>query len=67
MLALVTLMEECLALRHLVIVMREGQVDAARVDVHLLPELLGCHDGALNMPPVSAISPWAWPVGLARL
>ncbi len=49
-LPLVALMEVGFTLGQLVVVMGERKVNAARVDVHLVTKLVGCHYGALNMP-----------------
>ncbi len=38
--------------------MREEEVDSSRVDVHVVTEDLGSHNGALNVPPWPPVSPW---------
>lgn len=54
-----------LTLGELVVVVREGQIDTARVDIHLLTKLIRRHDRALDMPTRATIAPWTLPVGLA--
>lgn len=46
-----------LRLGELVIVVRECEVNAARVDVHVLAEDFAGHDRALNVPTGAAIAP----------
>ena len=46
-----------LALRQLVLVVREGQVNAAAVDVHRAAQHVAAHDAALDVPPRAQGSP----------
>jgi hypothetical protein len=55
------------ALGHLVLVVREGQVDAAGVDVDGLAQRLVDHRRALDVPARTARAPGAVPLGLVLL
>ena len=52
------------ALRDLVLVMREDEVEAAGVDVEGLPEQRAAHSGALDVPARTAAAPGARPARL---
>mmetsp|Transcript_25848 Transcript_25848/g.74788 ORF Transcript_25848/g.74788 Transcript_25848/m.74788 type:complete len:521 (-) Transcript_25848:1687-3249(-) len=56
-----------LDLRHLVLVVRELEVDPARVDVHLAAQQVGHHRRALDVPPRPPLPPRGRPRRLARL
>ena len=56
-----------LGLGDLVLVVREGEVAAAAVDVDRFSEIAVGHGGALDVPAGSALSPRGFPVGLAGL
>ena len=50
-----------LALGNLVFVMRKNQIDAPRMQVKRLSEILHAHGTAFDMPSWSAFSPWRFP------
>lgn len=54
-----------LALSHLVVVVREDQVDSSRVDVDLSSENLARHHRALDVPSRSTLTPRRRPEGLS--
>lgn len=56
-----------LALSHLVVVMREDQVDSSGVDIDLSSEDLARHDRALDVPTRSTLSPRRRPERLSSL
>mmetsp|Transcript_33208 Transcript_33208/g.77616 ORF Transcript_33208/g.77616 Transcript_33208/m.77616 type:complete len:231 (-) Transcript_33208:477-1169(-) len=56
-----------LRLRHLVLVVRELEVGAARVEVHLIAQQLRRHRRALDVPAGPPLAPWRRPRRLARL
>ena len=47
--------------------MRKDQILAAGMDIDLLPQILLCHHGTLNMPARTPLAPLGIPVGLAFL
>ena len=51
----------------LVLVVGEGQVDAAAVQVEALAQQVERHDDAFGVPPRPARAPWRLPPRLARL
>jgi hypothetical protein len=66
-LALFALVEVRLTLSEFVVMVGERQVDAAGMDVHLLPKLVRGHNGAFDMPAGAACTPGTGPVRLTRL
>src|SRR6478752_4293808 len=55
------------ALRDLVFVVRENEIEAAAVDVECLTQQFLAHCRAFDVPPRSAVAPRALPGWLARL
>ena len=55
-----------LGLGHLVVVVRESEVDPTGVYVHVLSEDRRSHDGALDMPSWATGSPRGRPSGFSR-
>lgn len=63
---------ETLRLRDFVLVVREGQIDAARVNVQRIPQVPPGHRAALDVPPGSSLPQRSFPknvpvLGLVRL
>src|SRR5581483_1531358 len=56
-----------LALRNLILVMWECQIDAAGMDIELLAQVFRCHRRALDMPAGEANAPGTLPVHLPIL
>ena len=61
------LARRALALRNLVLVMREDEILAAAMDIQRLAEVLHAHRGALDVPARAAHAPRGLPRRLARL
>ena len=55
------------ALRDLVLMMREHQIIAAAMNIEMRSQQFVAHGRAFNMPPRTAITPWAVPSGRVRI
>lgn len=56
-----------LGLSQLVVMVREGEIDSSRVNIHAAAQDLRSHHRALNVPSGTARTPRRVPSGLARL